>query len=364
MAVVERINQGRQIIPTIVFGDGSALVEPSNAELAAKLGLSAKAKRTFYDLVVVGSGPAGLTAALYAAREGIETLVIERGGIGGQAGVTERLDNFPGFPEGVSGSEFADRLRRQAERFGVEILPAQEVTSVSLAGEYRVIRTAAGEEYCAWAVLLALGSTYRKLDIPGERDYLGAGVHFCATCDGPFYRDQDVLVVGGGNSAGEESLFLTKFARKVTLVTRDPALSASRVVAEKVLAHPRIEVITNASPAEFRGDSRLRSVVIRDNVSDAQRELTPSGVFVFVGLSPNTSLVRGVVELDDWGFVTTDVGLQTSAPGIYAAGDCRAGSTKQAASAAGEGAAVALAMRRYLESRAGGIPQHQVEPVS
>jgi thioredoxin reductase (NADPH) len=306
MAVVERINQGRQIIPTIVFGDGSALVEPSNAELAAKLGLSAKAKRTFYDLVVVGSGPAGLTAALYAAREGIETLVIERGGIGGQAGVTERLDNFPGFPEGVSGSEFADRLRRQAERFGVEILPAQEVTSVSLDGEYRVIRTAAGEEYCAWAVLLALGSTYRKLDIPGERDYLGAGVHFCATCDGPFYRDKEVLVIGGGNSAGEESLFLTKFASKVTLVTRDPALTASRVVAEKVLAHPQIEVITGTTPVEFRGDSRLRSVVIRPVAGGTEQELSPAGVFAFVGLTPNTKLVRDQMDLDQWGFVVTD----------------------------------------------------------
>src|SRR5687767_13039630 len=160
LAFIERVNGGKQIVPTIVFDDGSILVEPSNAELAAKLGLKTAAKRQFYDLIVIGSGPAGLTAALYAAREGIDTLVIERGGVGGQAGITERLDNFPGFPEEVSGVEFADRLRRQAERFGVEILSAQDVTGIATEGDYRIVRTADGNEYRYWAVLLALGSTY------------------------------------------------------------------------------------------------------------------------------------------------------------------------------------------------------------
>jgi thioredoxin reductase (NADPH) len=357
LALVERVNNGKHIIPTIVFGDGSVLIEPSNAELAAKLGLQTRARNPFYDLIVVGSGPAGLTAALYAAREGMETLVIERGGVGGQAGVTERLDNFPGFPDGVSGAEFADRLRIQAERFGVEILSAQEVTTVSADGDYRVVRTADGAEYRAWAVLLALGSTYRMLDIPGEEDFIGAGVHFCATCDGPFYRGRDVLVIGGGNSAGEESVFLTKFASHVTIVTRNDRLSASRVVAEKVEGHPQIEVLTNMTPAEFRGDGRLESVVLRDTRTGDTREISPAGVFVFIGLSPNTGIVRDSIELDQWGFIPTDATLQTNIPGIFAAGDCRSGSTKQAASAAGEGAAAALAIRRYVEPRAGGVPQ-------
>ena len=233
LRVVEEVNGGLHSIPTIVFGDGSTLVEPSNAELAAKLGIQTAARREFYDLIVVGSGPAGLTAALYAAREGFETLVIERAGVGGQAGVTERLDNFPGFPEGVSGADFADRLRLQAERFGVEILAAQDVSRVAPEGDHFDVATADGREYCAWAVLVATGSTYRRLDISGEEDFLGAGVHFCATCDGPFYRDREVMVIGGGNSAAEEGLFLTKFASKVSIVVRGPALSASRVVAEK-----------------------------------------------------------------------------------------------------------------------------------
>ncbi len=357
-AIVERLNDGKQSIPTLLFGDGSVLTEPSNAELAAKLGLQTSAKNQFYDLIVIGSGPAGLTAALYAAREGIETLVIERGGIGGQAGVTERLDNFPGFPEGITGSEFADRLRQQAERFGVEILQAQEVTEISADGQWRCVKTSDGKEYRAWAVLLTLGSTYRRLGVPGEDDFIGAGVHFCATCDGAFYRDKDVLVVGGGNSAGEESIFLTKFARKVTIATRDTQLSASKVIVQKVEEHPKIEVIPNSTPVEFKGDKKLSAVVLKDTVTGELREVTPSGVFVFIGLTPNTQIVRDLVDVDAMGFIVTDGTLATSMPGVFAAGDCREGSTKQAASAAGEGAAVALAIRRYLQPLTSGLPNH------
>src|SRR3954453_18285233 len=350
MAYVEEVNKGKQVIPVILFEDGSTLIEPSNADLAQKLGLQTVAKRHYYDVIVVGSGPAGLTAALYTAREGLDTLVIERAGVGGQAGVTELLDNFPGFPEGVSGAEFADRMRAQAERFGVEILAAQEVTGVRVEGRYKCVTTGDGEDYRAGAVLLALGSRYRRLGVPGEEDFIGAGVHFCATCDGAFYRGKEVLVVGGGNSAGEESVFLTRFASKVTIVTRDDELSASTVVREKVAENPQISVVTGCSPSEFKGDSRLRSVVLAERDGGEQREVNPDGVFVFIGLSPNTELVKGVLELDEFGFIQTDIGLQTSMPGIFAAGDVRAGSTKQAASAAGEGAAVALSIRRYLEA--------------
>lgn len=353
LAYVEEVNGGKRIIPVIRFPDGSTLVEPSNAELAAKLGLQTRAERRFYDLIVVGSGPAGLTAAFYAAREGIDTLVIERAGLGGQAGITEKLDNFPGFPEGVTGAEFAERLGAQAERFGVELLAAQEVESVSSDGMWRQVRTADGTEYSCYAVLLALGSTYRRLGIPGEDDLIGAGVHFCATCDGAFYRGEEVLVIGGGNSAGEEGLFLTRFASKVTIATRDAELSASKVVVEKVMENPAVEVITNVSPVELRGESHLETVVLQDSQTGERRELHPSGMFVFIGLTPNTEAVAGLVERDPQGFLLTDAGMQTSTAGVFAAGDCRAGSTKQAASAAGEGAAAAIAIRRYLEPLAG-----------
>ena len=359
LRIVEEANNGKHVIPVLKFEDGSTLIEPSNADLAKKLGLQTTAKSKFYDLIVVGSGPAGLTAALYAAREGIETLVIERGGIGGQAGVTERLDNFPGFPEGISGSEFADRLRQQAERFGVEILSAQDVTGIGVDGDYRIVHTADGAEYRAWAVLLTLGSTYRRLEVPGEDDFIGAGVHFCATCDGAFYRDKDVLVVGGGNSAGEESIFLTKFAKKVTIITRDVQLSASKVVVQKVNEHPKIEVITSATPAEFRGtDGKLDTVVLKNTKTGELTDVKTNGVFVFIGLTPNTGLIEGQVTLDERGFIVTDGMLATSVAGVFAAGDCREGSTKQAASAAGEGAAVALAIRRYIQPLTSGMPDH------
>ena len=354
-AVVQRHNDGKDIIPTLLFGDGSVLVEPSNAELAAKLGLQSAARGDFYDLIVVGSGPAGLTAALYAAREGLTVLVVERGGVGGQAGVTERLDNFPGFPEGVTGEEFAARLRAQAERFGVEVLPAQEVTAVTVDGAYRRVRTSDGKAYGAFAVLLALGSTYRRLAIDGESELIGAGVHFCATCDGAFYRGKRVIVIGGGNSAGEESIFLTRFAEHVTIVTRDAALSASAVVVTKVEEHDRIDVVTGATPTGFVTSDTGRLQALTVDRGGRREQLTADGAFVFIGLSPNSALVADLVELDTAGFIVADVGMSTSVAGVFVAGDVRSGSTKQAASAAGEGAAAALAIRRYVEPLASGL---------
>ncbi|MBX0330884.1 FAD-dependent oxidoreductase [Oscillochloris sp. ZM17-4] len=349
LAFVERSNGGKRIIPTIVFGDGSLLVEPSNAELAAKLGLQSRAKMAYYDLIVVGSGPTGLTAALYAAREGMDVLVIERSGVGGQAGVTERLDNFPGFPEGVGGAEFADRLARQARRFGVEILQAQEVTGLRAEMESRYITTSDGAEYGARAVLIATGSTYRRLGVPGEDELIGAGVHFCATCDGPFYKGREVAVVGGGNSAGEESVFLTRFVDKVTLLVRGDELSASKVVIDKINELPQIEVRYNTVIDELKGDGKLAAIVTRDRKSGAVAEITPAGLFVFIGLTPNVAWLPAEIARDQYGFIVTERTLETSVPGVFAAGDVRQGSTKQAASAAGEGATAALMIREYLK---------------
>jgi thioredoxin reductase (NADPH) len=196
--------------------------------------------------------------------------------------------------------------------------------------------------------------------VPGEEDFIGAGVHFCATCDGAFYRGKEVAVIGGGNSAGEESIFLTKFASKVTIVTRDRRLSASRVVVEKVEENPKIEVLTNSVVAEFKGDSKLEALVLRNIETGELKEIQPAGVFVFIGLQPNTTLVKDLVESDGGGFIITGPDLQTNVPGLFAAGDVRSGSTKQAASAAGEGAAAALGLRRYLEGKAGMRPHDEM----
>lgn len=351
LAFVEQVNNGKRIIPTILFhDDGSTLVEPSNAELAKKLGLQTAARMGYYDLICIGGGPASLTAALYAAREGLDVLVIEKSGLGGQAGVTEKLDNFPGFPDGIGGGEFADRLVEQARRFGVELLQAQEVIGLRAEEESKYVQTADGREYGARAVLIATGSTYRRLGVPGEDELIGAGVHFCATCDGPFYKGQPVAVIGGGNSAGEESLFLTRFADRVTLLVRGPAMTASQIVVDKVTTNPKIDVRFNTEVTELHGEAKLSGITLRDRISGSTEELHPNGVFVFIGLKPNSGWLPPEVRRDAAGFIVTGMNLETSMRGVFAAGDVRLGSTKQAASAAGEGATAALMVREYLKT--------------
>ena len=349
LAFVEKVNHGKRIIPTIVFDDGSWLSEPSNAELAQKLGLQTRAKMDYYDLICIGGGPASLTAALYAAREGLDVLVIEKSGLGGQAGVTERLDNFPGFPEGIGGAEFADRLAQQARRFGVELLQAQEVIGLRAEEESKYVTTADAHEYAARAALIATGSTYRRLGVPGEDELIGAGVHFCATCDGPFYKGQPVAVIGGGNSAGEESLFLTRFADKVTILVRGAELTASQIVIDKLASSPKIEVRYNTEVTELQGEGKLSGVTLRDRSSGAVEVIHPAAAFVFIGLSPNSGWLPSEIQRDTAGFIQTKLNLETSLPGVFAAGDVRLGSTKQAASAAGEGATAALMIREYLK---------------
>lgn len=361
-------NNGKRIIPTIVFGDDTVLVEPSNAELAAKLGLKTTASRTHFPVIVVGGGPAGLTAALYAAREGIDVLVIERAAFGGQAAGTERLDNMPGFPDGISGIAFSDRLRQQALRFGVELLQAQNVTSVHHNGLYHVVTTEDGSEYSTCALLVTSGSRYRRLNVPGESDFIGAGVHFCATCDGPFYRGKHVAVVGGGNSAAEESLLLTKFADRVTIIVRDDHFKASQIIQDSVLNDPKIDIRWRSQVQAFHGpNSKLKSLALMQNGEISEMEV--DGAFIFIGLDPNTQFLKtSAVRRNEWGFIVTghdlvherdwpgnDVTrepalLETSVPGIFAAGDVRAGSTKQVASATGEGATAALLIREYLKT--------------
>lgn len=367
--VIEK-NAGKRIIPTIVFEDGSFLVEPSNAELAAKLGLKTSIDRKHFPLIVIGGGPAGLTTALYTAREGIDTLVIERAAFGGQAAGTEKLDNMPGFPDGVAGIDFANRLRQQAVRFGVELLQAQDIVGIRSHDNYHCVQTASGDEYSACAVVIATGSRYRRLGAPGESSYVGAGVHFCATCDGPFYKSKQIAVIGGGNSAAEESLLLTKFAEHVTILVRGAEFKASKIIQERVLDDPAITVYFDTEVTEFLGEhARLNALRTHNKRTGDEALLPVDGAFVFIGLDPNTAFLKGSgVQLNPWGFIVTGhdlvhadarpprfehrepAALETSVPGIFAAGDVRQGSTKQVASAAGEGAAVALLVREYLKT--------------
>lgn len=353
--VVQEHNDGKNIIPTIVFPDGSHLAEPSNEELAEKIGLERVAMQHVYDVIIIGGGPAGLTTAIYAARENLETLIIDSKGLGGQAGVTERLDNYPGFPDGIGGTELADRFVKQAERYGVEMLQAVSVTSITDGGHPELdVETATGDHYHARAVLLATGSSYRRTEAEGEEDLIGAGVHFCATCDGPFYKGSDeLMVIGGGNSGLEEGLFLTQFTDKVTIVERGDALRGSKLLQDKVLNHQKIEVRLRHWVKAFRpkddGSGKLGAVVMEDLESGEVTEQHPTGVFVFIGLDPNTGFLQELVSLDDRGFVVTDPTFMTNVPGVFAAGDVRQGSTKQLASAVGEGAAVAIQIRGYLD---------------
>jgi len=358
-------NNGKRIIPTIVFEDDTFLVEPSNAELAKKLGLKTEASKTYYDLIIIGGGPAGLTAAIYASREGADVLLVERSGLGGQAGITVGLDNFPGFPEGISGQEFSDRVAQQARRFGVEILQAVDVEKLEREEGYHEVYMSDGKHYHSLAVLIATGASYRRLEVPGEDDYIGAGIHFCATCDGPFYKgSKEIVVVGGGNSAVEEGLHLTNFTDKVTLLVRGDRLTASQIAIDKVNEpNSGVDVKYNVIVDAFEGkDSKLKTIKYHFKDSDKTEEVHPAAAFVFIGQTPNTGFLKDYVELDKWGFVLTGHDLthddhasahkplpfETNVSGIFVAGDARHGSTKQVASAVGEGAAASISIREFL----------------
>jgi thioredoxin reductase (NADPH) len=304
-----------------------------------------------HDVIVVGAGPAALTAAIYTTREDIDTLLFERGVVGGLAAVTDKIDNYPGFPEGVEGLKLADDLRLQAERFGA-VIELGEVTGLEDQGEYKLLQTTSGD-MLAKAVLIATGSDYKKIGVPGEEAFYARGVHYCATCDGAFYRDKRLVVVGGGNSAVQETIFLTRFATHIDLLVR------STIKASDVLQH-ELQKFVDAGKVTVHLGTTTDEIIGQDNAvnsvtgtKDGQKvTYETDGVFVFVGLMPNSQFLQKTpVRLDEIGFVTTDQHLQTSIPGVFAAGDIRSGATMQIASAAGEGATAALKVREYLEGR-------------
>lgn len=315
--------------------------------------MSESTETPIHDVIVIGAGPAALTAAIYTTREDIDTLLLERGVVGGLAAVTDMIDNYPGFAEGVEGLKLSDEMRKQAERFGAVIEPA-EVTAIRDEGKLKRLETTDGDKL-ARAILIATGSDYKKIGVPGEQEFYARGVHYCATCDGAFYRDKRLVVVGGGNSAVQETIFLTRFASHIDLLVR------SKFRASDVLQHElqqfvnsgKVTVHLSTTTDEIIGkDNFVTKVIGTDKASGKKVEFPTDGVFVFVGLMPNTQFLQdSPIELDEIGFVKTGAELQTAISGVFAAGDVRSGATMQIASAAGEGATAALKIREYLEGR-------------
>lgn len=301
------------------------------------------------DTVMVGAGPAALTAAIYTCREDIKTVLFEKGVVGGLAAITDWVDNYPGFAEGLAGLDLADALQKQAERFGAEIRYG-EVTDLIDEGTHKKLVTTDGD-VLAKTVLLATGSDYKKLGIPGEREYYARGVHYCATCDGAFYRDKRLVVVGGGNSAVQEALFLTRFTTHIDLLVRSKLSASEVLIHELQAASDKITVHEGVTTDEIVGNAegKVVSVTGTDTASGEKVNFETDGVFVFIGLLPNTQFLQGKVDLDEVGMIKTDALLQTSMKGVFAAGDVRSGATMQIASAAGEGATAAMMIRKYLE---------------
>lgn len=302
-----------------------------------------------YDLVIVGAGPAALSAALYASREDIDTLLFEKGAIGGLAAVTDWVDNYPGFANGIAGLELADAMRAQAERFGAKIELGEVIGLKKEVSRIRLDTTSG--KINAKAVLIATGSEYRKIGVPGEEKFYARGVHYCATCDGAFYRDKRLVVVGGGNSAVQEGMFLTRFASHIDMLVRSD-IKASDVLKKELAKHDKISVHLGVTTDEIVGqDNKVTKVIGTDTKTNKKVEFPTDGVFVFVGLDPNTKFLDGSgVELDPNRFVKSDARLMTNIPGVFVAGDVRSGSTLQIASATGEGATAALMIREYLEN--------------
>lgn len=303
-----------------------------------------------WDVIMIGAGPAALSAAVYTTREDITTLLFEKGVIGGLAAITDWVDNYPGFPKGIAGLELADKLRLQAERFGA-VIELGEVSEILDKKEYKLLKTTSGD-FKARTVLIATGSEYKKLGIPGEAEYFARGVHYCATCDGAFYRDKKLAVVGGGNSALQEAIFLTRYASHIDLLVRGDSMRASEVLQHEIKKHSdKITVHLNSTTDEIVAkDNKVTHVVSTHTTTGKKKNFEVDGVFVFVGLAPNTDFLKNSqVELDNVGLIKTNSRLETAIPGVFAAGDVRSGATMQIASATGEGATAALMIREYLD---------------
>ena len=370
--IVEAATGGTGAVPVVFFPDGPTLVQPSKRELAEASGLRTEATEPFYDLIIVGGGPAGLAGAVYGASEGLRTVMIERQAPGGQAGTSSRIENYLGFPAGISGSDLARRAATQAARLGAEVLTATEVKSIRVEDTVKVVTLADGAELRAYAVLIASGMTMRKLSVPGYEQFEGAGVYYgAALTEAATYKGGEVYVIGGANSAGQGAMMFARFAARVTMIVRGPSLEAkmSQYLVDQIASQENIEVLLNTRVVKVTGDSAVERIVLENTADGATEERDASALFVFVGAVPHSSFVSDIVRTNEQGFIytgfdiyTDDVRpatwnlerdpfiLETSVPGIFAAGDVRHGVVRRVASAVGQGSVVVSMIHKYLET--------------
>lgn len=304
-------------------------------------------KPKVYDVIIIGGGPAGLTAGLYTSRARLNSLLIENALLGGQMTTTELIENYPGFPQGVTGEELSRLMEEQARRFGLEIVN-QEIAEVDVHGEEKRVKTSEAE-YLGKTLIICTGAEYRKLGVPGEKEFAGRGVSYCATCDGAFFRDNRIVVVGGGDSALTEALFLTKFVKELTIIHRRDALRATKIYQERAFANPKIKFLWNSIVQEIKGNKVVQSVLVKNVKSEEIKEFDAEGVFLFVGLTPRTEFLKGSIEQDEEGYIVTNANCETSVMGVFAAGDCTKRLLRQIATAVGDGATAAFSVEKYLE---------------
>jgi thioredoxin reductase (NADPH) len=370
--LVDSVSREERRLPVVFFPDGEVLIDPDHRTLAEKCGMHTQATQPFYDVIIVGAGPAGLGAAVYGASEGLNTLMIDKEATGGQAGTSSRIENYLGFPKGLSGAELARRATAQARRLGAEILTAQEVTGVRVEDPYRYVTLSDGTELGCRALVIATGVTVRELDVPGIKDLTGAGVYYgAALTEAANYRDRHMFVVGGANSAGQAAMFFSRYASKVSMLVRSSALEKgmSQYLVDQIFGTENIEVLTRTEVAEVHGEHQLESITIVNKDTDETQTLPAAALFIFIGAVPHTELVAGVVERNRAGFIITGPDLihegrrpkgwtlkrdpyflETSVPGIFAPGDVRQGAVRRVASAVGQGAIAISLLHQYLKS--------------
>jgi thioredoxin reductase (NADPH) len=345
---VEEINNGKRIIPTVLIDD-VPYTNPDNVKLTALLSINIEKEHKIFDTIIIGGGAAGLTTSIYAQRDRFDTLILEKSTIGGNAFLTEKIENYPGF-QSISGPKLMEKMEEQAKTYGAVIKTGEEVIAIEKSEGIFSIQTKS-TTYLGKSVVLSTGSTYRKLGIPNEEELIGSGIHFCATCDGAFYRDKDIIVIGGGNSALEEGIFLAGFCKSVKIVHRSENFTASETYVEKLETIENISTYMNKTSVEFISDDNqlFNGLNIKDNKTNEESILEADGVFIFIGLIPNTQSFKNVVTLDNRGFIQTTGLAETSIEGIFAAGDCREGAIAQVAAATGEGVLASYGIRNYLK---------------